>query len=162
MFIGIDAEPSRMAEYSRRATRKPAKGGVANALFVYAPLERLPWELAGAASEVHVNLPRGSLLKAVALPDGEGLRAIRSLCEPGARVTVVIAYDAARDAKLGLSLQDCLQMEELAFAYEQAGFAGLVMREISFRSLRDLPSTWAKRLAYGRRRTVWEIKARAA
>ena len=68
-FIGIDANIKPLAKPSMRATRKPSKGGLPNALFVQAAVEDLPQELEGAADEMHIHFPWGSLLQAVATGD---------------------------------------------------------------------------------------------
>lgn len=57
LVVGIDAEASRLAEASRRAARAPRKGGLPNALFVFAAAESLPRELDGSADVVTVHFP---------------------------------------------------------------------------------------------------------
>lgn len=52
-------------------------------MFIQAAVEDLPSELASVADSVTVNLPWGSLLRAVLLPDSEVLRGIRRLLKPG-------------------------------------------------------------------------------
>jgi 16S rRNA (adenine(1408)-N(1))-methyltransferase len=47
LVVGVDANAAAMAEASRRAARKPAHGGLPNALFMMAAAEALPPELAG-------------------------------------------------------------------------------------------------------------------
>jgi 16S rRNA (adenine(1408)-N(1))-methyltransferase len=44
-FIGIDANVKPLEKPSMKATRKPSKGGLPNALFVQAAVEELPGEL---------------------------------------------------------------------------------------------------------------------
>ncbi|HCA59524.1 MAG TPA: rRNA methyltransferase, partial [Blastocatellia bacterium] len=89
--IGIDANAKPLEKPSVRITRKPAKGGLPNAMFIQAAVEDLPSELASVADSVTVNLPWGSLLRAVLLPDSEVLRGIRRLLKPGGELEVVTA-----------------------------------------------------------------------
>ena len=63
LAIGSDADARSMAESSRRAGRPATKGGLPNALFVVASIERVPTELAGRAELVTVRFPWGSLLR---------------------------------------------------------------------------------------------------
>ena len=42
LVIGVDANAQSMATASRRASAKPARGGLPNALFVVAAVEALP------------------------------------------------------------------------------------------------------------------------
>jgi 16S rRNA (adenine(1408)-N(1))-methyltransferase len=155
-----------MAATSHKTLRKPAKGGLANALFVAAPVEALPDELSGVADRVTVLFPWGSLLRAVAAPDVELLSNVRRLCRAGATLEVVLGYDCARERseveRLALpELTEHHLTAELPRGYRDAGFRVGRVEAMTRESLRALPSTWAKRLAFGRPRDVWRIVARA-
>jgi 16S rRNA (adenine(1408)-N(1))-methyltransferase len=63
LVVGLDIAKDKLAEAARRAGRKPQRGGVPNLLYVVASAEESPTELAGRASEVHVVLPWGRLLR---------------------------------------------------------------------------------------------------
>lgn len=56
-YIGIDANAKPLEKRSIKITRKRAKGGMPNAMFVQAAVEDLPEELDGIASEIYVNFP---------------------------------------------------------------------------------------------------------
>ncbi len=62
-YLGIDASANLLEKVSEKIHRKPAKGGLKNALFIQAAVEALPEELEGIADEVHIHFPWGSLLK---------------------------------------------------------------------------------------------------
>lgn len=115
-----------MADASRRAAAKPARGGVANALFLQAALEALPPDLNGLASHVTVNYPWGSLLRAVALPDPGLLGRIAALARPDATIDVVVNMQPLLDppyaARLGLGHAAIVHdRERLGAAYAEAG-----------------------------------------
>lgn len=165
-FAGIDANASVMAATSHKTLRKPAKGGLANTLFVAAAVEALPTELAGVAGRVTVLFPWGSLLRAVVVPDVELLSNVRRLCRPGATLEAVLGYDCERErAEIGRLALPGLTEEylttELPQRYRDAGFRIERVESMTRDALRALPSTWAKRLAFGRPRAVWRILARA-
>jgi len=166
-FAGIDANASAMAATSHKTLRKPAKGGLGNALFVAAAVEALPAELDGVADRVTILFPWGSLLRAVVLPDIELLSNVRRLCRPGATLEAVLGYDCERErAEIGrLALPELTERylsHELPSRYRDAGFRIERVHSMRRDALRALPSTWAKRLAFGRPRAVWRIVARAA
>jgi hypothetical protein len=128
-------------------------------------VEALPPELAGVADRVTVILPWGSLLAAVARPEPEALRAVRALCQPRAELTVVLGIDAARDGaearRLDLPALDAAYLAgPLAVAYGEAGFAVERVRRLMPGALGAWPSTWARRLAHGHGRDVFQIGAR--
>ena len=131
-----------------------------------AAIESLPPELGAAADRVTVVLPWGSLLAAVARPVLPALQAIRGLCRPGAVLTVVLGVDPDRDraeaARLGLPALDAAHFQgPLSADYAAGGFRVARVRPVSPDQLARWPSTWAKRLAHGRVRSVFEIEARA-
>lgn len=95
LIIGLDASADAMRRTSARAAAKPARGGQPNALFVWAAVEQLPAELTGI-DEVHVLMPWGSLLRAVAAPDKKVLDGIAAVCAPAARFLVTLNLHAWR------------------------------------------------------------------
>lgn len=126
--IGIDAVAAAMADSSRRAAAKPARGGVPNAMFLQAALESLPGDLGGVATALTVNYPWGSLLRAVALPDSNLLGLLAALASPGAPLDVLVnmhpLLDAPYAARLGLDRAAIAHDRgRLVVAYAEAGFA---------------------------------------
>ncbi|HJZ88789.1 MAG TPA: class I SAM-dependent methyltransferase [Polyangia bacterium] len=160
--VGVDSNADNLAEISRRAGRKPARGGASNALFVHATAEALPPELAGLATRVTILLPWGSLLRAVAQPDPVVLAGVRGLCRPGARLEVVMAY-AERDPTTAGALAPLERerlLREVLPRYRAAGFVATV-GPLTAAEVRQLGTTWAARLAFGRERPFWRLRARA-
>jgi 16S rRNA (adenine(1408)-N(1))-methyltransferase len=156
LFVAIDPAWQAMSEASRAALRPPAKGGAPNAMFVTGALESLPSDLAGAADEVRVILPWGSLLRAVWQPEVDGLRAMRQLCQPSARLEVVVAIVAGRDGDL------CAEPSaSLVGTYQDAGFEVHNISKMTGSELRSLGTTWAKKLAGRPGQRAWRIRAAA-
>lgn len=160
--MGIDPVASAMAEASRRAAAKPARGGVANAMFPQAALENLPGPLAGLATAITVNYPWGSLLRAVVLPDEALLANLAALAAPGASLDVIVNMHPLRDAayagRLGLADAAILKGEaELRAAYSRSGFDLRAMSDI----IGTLPhaTRWGSQLHHAGRE-VWRVTAR--
>jgi hypothetical protein len=102
----------------------------------------------------------------VARPSAPVLRAIRALCQPRATLTIVLGVDAARDraeaARLGLPPLDAAWLAgPLAAEYASAGLGIESVRALTRVELARWPSTWARRLAHGHVRSVFQIEARA-
>jgi 16S rRNA (adenine(1408)-N(1))-methyltransferase len=119
------------------------------------------------ADRITVILPWGSLLRAVAAPKIDSLRHIARLCLPEATIEIVLSYDEQRDARQKFPLgADGLDEEHIRTTlprhYEQAGLPIVAAEQVSQRELADCQTTWAKRLAFGRRRNVWRLRARYA
>lgn len=166
LAIGVDANADGLRETSRRLAAKPARGGLANAMLGRLSLQDAPGELAGMADRLTVLLPWGSLLRAVALPDEPALRALRALCKPDAQARFLFGYGPQTDGAVidelalpsldvpaaGLTLEAC---------YRRAGLA-VRARAVQLDEVRELPTTWAGRLAFsGHRRSFIELRGRA-
>jgi 16S rRNA (adenine(1408)-N(1))-methyltransferase len=164
LVIGIDAVAENMAESSRRAAASPRKGGLGNALFFRGAAERLPGPFAGIADLVTVNYPWGSLMRIVAEPDIEGLRAMRALCVPEADLRIYLNYTAISDRpylkRLGLGeMTDPADNPGLPGAYAAAGFS-VTNREI-FAGDPPMRTRWGRQLVRGGARTTLLIEASA-
>ncbi|HKO98187.1 MAG TPA: class I SAM-dependent methyltransferase [Pyrinomonadaceae bacterium] len=90
-IIGIDANARPLEKISEKIYRKPAKGGRPNLLFVQSAVEDLPSDLDGLVDELHVNLPWGTLLAAIAGTNNQGLTNLRRICATGAVLISVVA-----------------------------------------------------------------------
>jgi 16S rRNA (adenine(1408)-N(1))-methyltransferase len=146
---------------------RAARAGLRNLLYVRAAVEALPQELTGVADHITVILPWGSLLAAVARPIVPILGSVRAQCQSGARLTVVLGLDPERDRaearRLGLADLNAAHFEgDLAAGYAAAGFTVRSVRALAAEELARWPSSWAKRLAFGQPRPVFQIEARCA
>ena len=164
-FIGIDANRRALEKVSHKIYRKPAKGGLPNLLFLQASAESLPDELTGKASEVHVNFPWGRLLGAVATGNDTILRNLRALCAPDACLKVLIGLDAERDRseieRLALPPLSIHYVNAfLVTKYRNAAFEIVETENLPPSSLRELHTSWARRLQ-GSNRSFMRITARA-
>jgi len=158
-YIGIDANAKPLQKISTKATRKPAKGGAANALFIQAAIEDLPIELNHTADEIHIHFPWGSVLRAVATGDPKVLRSLRRICVPKCLLEVVIGIDQERDRaeveRLQLpDLTAAYLANDLAAKYEAAGFKFRESGTVAPTDWPHLKSSWARRLQGNERREV--------
>jgi 16S rRNA (adenine(1408)-N(1))-methyltransferase len=166
-YIGVDASPRPLEKVSEKIHRKPAKGGLPNALFVQAAVEDLPAELDGVADEVHIHFPWGSLLRAVATGERTVLQNLRRICSSDALLEVIFGLDPDRDRteieRLGLeSLSIAAIDSALTPRYREAGFEVIERGFLPEESWPRLHSSWAKRLRGNAGRSVFYIVARAA
>ena len=161
-YVGLDPDSDGLSDYAYRASRKPARGGVANAHFVVASVERLPPELAGIADLVRVNFPWGSLLRGLLAPDETTLLALRGLAVEGGRFEVIMSYDPEHDtgAFTGVSLaalDEAYIKDVLVPAYEAAGLPVGEHRRLTQDEALEVPSSWGRRLLHARPRSVYYL-----
>jgi 16S rRNA (adenine(1408)-N(1))-methyltransferase len=148
-FVGVDLCAANLREAARRSP--------ANALFVVADALALPLDLAGIATRVTIQFPWGSLLRGL-LESGPGVFAgIAALGRAGAALELAIRLNAGALAEEGWTLE--AGTERVARALQS--YAGNPrLRAIGSDDLRRLPTTWAKRLAFGRDPRAVLINAR--
>ncbi|MCI0663072.1 MAG: hypothetical protein L0220_18560, partial [Acidobacteria bacterium] len=159
-------QASALEKVSHKIYRKPAKGGLPNALFVQASVEALPAELDGVASTVHINFPWGSLLHGVALGEAAVLRNLRRICAPAACLKIVIALDPERDkseiSRLGLEpLSAEFIQTTLIPRYQAAGLEITDYGVLSPSERQQIRTSWARRLDGNNQRTLTFLNVRA-
>jgi 16S rRNA (adenine(1408)-N(1))-methyltransferase len=142
-------DPSRFAfgvDACRGNLRSASRGAPRNAQFVIADARALPRELHGLATQVTINFPWGSLLGGLLEGDSGLLGGLAAIARPGAALEVRLNGGAL--AELGWSLD--AGGERIRQTWRAAGFKVGRPVELDARALRACPTTWAKRLAFGR------------
>ena len=163
LCVGLDANSKNMREISRKASAKPKRGGVSNAVFVNASLERIPSMLEGAATRLTVLFPWGSLLFALVQTENNVLLGeLARLMRHGAKVSFLINYDVFDDdrlrQKLGLpDLEQLLADRALERLYAQADLH-LTRREM-LEGAPPFSTSWGNHLMKGSKRRTLRIDA---
>lgn len=161
-YVGVDANAKPLEKLSMKATRKPEKVGLPNAIFVQAAVEDLPEELNNTADEIHIHFPWGSLLKAVATADAHVLTSLRRIAAPGCLLEIVIGIDPERDKSeiVRLDIPDLTPIflhSYLIPKYNSAGFELLDQGKLSPGEWSKLETSWARKLQGNDHRTVWNL-----
>jgi 16S rRNA (adenine(1408)-N(1))-methyltransferase len=136
--IGIDACRDNLNDASRRAS--------ANTLFVIANAQSLPPELDGLGGHITINFPWGSLLGGLLTQDQALLEGLIRIARPHADLEVRLNGGAL--AEQGWSLEEGADQARRVLASN--GFAMRPARLLTANDLKSCPTTWAKRLAFGR------------
>jgi 16S rRNA (adenine(1408)-N(1))-methyltransferase len=137
LAIGIDACRENLIEQSRRAPD--------NAVFLVANALTLPEELTEIATHLTINFPWGSLLKGL-LDDPAFCARLVSLVRPGA--TLEVALNGGALAEAGWTLE--AGSKRIQSNLRAAGFMLRTPQAWGVTELRACPTTWARRLAFGR------------
>jgi 16S rRNA (adenine(1408)-N(1))-methyltransferase len=122
LVVGVDANAAAMAEASRRAASKPARGGLPNALFMVAAAEALPPELAGVAELVTVQFPWGSLLRGLLAAEPRIMGGVAGLVDRGGRLRLLVS-STDRDRGAGVEPITEPTLRRLVGAWEPFGLA---------------------------------------
>jgi 16S rRNA (adenine(1408)-N(1))-methyltransferase len=164
LVVGVDVLAEQFAESASRAARKPARGGAANARFIAADATRPIPDLHARASLVTVNYPWGSLLRAVAGPEPEALRAIVALLRPGGRLVTLLNLSAADDTsyadRLDLPPLDGEHIERaLVPGWRDTGLEAMEWRALAPGEDPPHRTTWGQRLVRGSGRETLLVSA---
>jgi 16S rRNA (adenine(1408)-N(1))-methyltransferase len=136
--VGVDACRENLQAASRLKH--------ANALFVIANAQCLPCALYGLADRVTINFPWGSLLTGLLDAEPALMQGILAISRPGAVLDVRLNAAALAEAGWSFEKGTC-QVEDTLLAN---GFRLQAPAALDAQALRAYPTTWSKRLAFGR------------
>ena len=137
-IIGVDACRENLREHSQ------AK--LPNLLVVIASAQELPRELDGFVTHITVNFPWGSLLESLLTGDSKLMHGLKSVsC---AKASLDLRLNGGALAEAGKTLE--AGTDRIYFNLLQAGWQLEHPRIMDASTLKKFPSTWAKRLAFGR------------
>jgi 16S rRNA (adenine(1408)-N(1))-methyltransferase len=159
LVVGVDASAAAMAEASRRAARRPDRGGLPNARFVVAAAEALPAGLEGLADRVTVHFPWGSLLRGLLTADPVILEGLARTMHPGATLSLLVS-STDRDRGAGVGPVGTADLAALAPGYAAHGLVLTMIRPATAADVAASRSTWGRRLGAGDRRPAWLVEAR--
>ena len=137
-FIGVDA--------CRENLRANSSRKLPNALFVIASAQSLPVELNGLISHITINFPWGSLLESLLTGDARLINSFE--CISSSISSVVVRLNGGALAEAGMALE--AGADQIYNNILRSGWKINAPVLMNANALRNFPSTWAKRLAYGR------------
>ena len=146
--IGVDSCRENLREYSR------AK--LPNLLYIIASAQNLPQELNGLVSHVTINFPWGSLLESLLIGDSKLMSGLASISR--SITTVEIRLNGGALTEVGWDLE--AGAEKIYSNLLQADWQVNIPTLMNTNTLRSFPSTWAKRIAFGRDPRAIEINGR--
>ncbi|MCI7300521.1 MAG: 16S rRNA (adenine(1408)-N(1))-methyltransferase NpmA [Clostridia bacterium] len=163
LFIGIDPVKENLFDISKKIIKKPSKGGLSNVVFVIAAAESLPFELKNIADSISILFPWGTLLEFVIKPNGCVLSDVADLAKNEANFEFVTtysdSYEEAEIKKRGLPplSKDYFLSEQYKAELLNSGFCIDDVKELDNEYVKQFNSLWAKRLAFGRKRSFFRV-----
>jgi 16S rRNA (adenine(1408)-N(1))-methyltransferase len=164
-YIGLDASPANLGEHAVKTRKKPARGGMPNVLYVIANAEQMPPELSGIASQLHIHFPWGNLLRGIVLGDEALLASIARAAVPAATLDILVNYTIFCEP-IPQEVQDLPEMTAvyvdtvLRPAFARAGITIINQQRLANEAMKAIPTTWSRRLAYGKPAETLLIQAR--
>lgn len=137
-MIGLDSCRENLHEYSR--------ANVSNLLYVIANAQQLPFELHGLISHININFPWGSLLQSLLIGESRFMYGLESIAQTN--TTIDIRLNGGAMSEMGVCLEaGASQIQE---KMRESGWQIKNWSEMKISDLKKFPTTWSKRLAYGR------------
>lgn len=137
-FIGVDA--------CRENLRVNSLAKLPNALFIIASAQALPHELNGLFSQVNINFAWGSLLESLLDYKDPLISRLLSVTRSCAGMDIYLNAEALMTSGWALEAG----ADQIQQILDEAGWKIKSRSSMNAQSLRAYPSTWAKRLAFGR------------
>jgi len=157
-YIGVDPSEKQLKEYSRKAVRKK----LSNVIFCLGSIEILPKELENLADKVFVLLPWGTLLQNVVLPSRETIFKFYNLLKNKGELKIIFGYhqklEPAEIERLELpSLSKNYIESHILPKFLEQGFVLKKLEELTKADLRQLETTWSKKLSFGKMREIFKL-----
>ena len=137
-MIGVDSCRENLREYSRTKLQ--------NMLFVIASAQDLPTELDGLISHITINFPWGSLLESLLMDDSNLLSRLEFISRSATSIDLHLNGGAMAEAGTDLETG----AEQVYNNLIRSGWQIERPAIMNANALRSFPTTWAKRLAFGR------------
>lgn len=149
--IGVDAARESLKEGSARSSKKPARGGAPNAMFLCANVLKLDDTFNNKADVLSVNFPWGTLLQAVSIPFEDFVEKMANILKEGAKLNQYINMHVFNDDEqrkaLGLpNLDEDYLANTLFPVYEKFGLKVQGHHFIPAGQKTEVASTWGGRL----------------
>lgn len=163
LIIGLDSNHSALIKQSLKINKNVSRGGLRNALFVLGTAEDIPEEFQGKVNQVFINFPWGKLLHDVVMVDYNLWKGIYKSTQKDSIIEVIFGYDKNYDTK---ELKR-LELKELSIEYikqsmlpalKRFNFNKVELTEINTTKLRHYPTSWSKRLSFGKQRQYYYLK----
>ncbi len=148
--VGLDTCLDHLAVHPRRVPE--------NVRFICADARAIPPELDGRAASLTVNFPYSSLLNGLLAGDEALLASLAATLAPGGHVAIRINARALTDT--GTTLDEAGGRVERAC--RGVGLGQITTTVLEGEDLRRFPSTWPKRIGFGRQPRAVQVAARVA
>ena len=157
-YIGIDPSEKQLQIFSKKAVRRK----LTNVLFVVGSVEILPNELETIANKVYINLPWGTLLQQVIVPTTKNLKNIKQILKTGGNLELVLGYDKefepSETKRLELpEISEKLILDSMLPIYQSVGFNLVELIHLEQDELKQIETTWGKKLSFGNKRNIFRI-----
>ncbi len=160
LYVGLDPSEKQLRIYSKKAQ----KDKVLNTLFVIGSIDVFPTELFDTVTSISIYFPWGSLLATiVTLPDSF-LALIKNICSKKRSTKIDIVFGYSSEAEPSETKRLTLEDIDLDYIYKNSvpklilnNFNIACIKILDKAELKNIASTWGKKLTFGRDRPVFSV-----
>ena len=110
-------------------------------------------------NQIFINFPWNSLLKGVVTVDDKVWDNVKRISQKNAIVDILVGYNELEEGDLSLPKFNIDYIKnQMADKLSGKGFRLLEARQVSSEELRDYPSSWGKKLIFGKYREFFYIR----
>lgn len=159
LYIGIDPSEKQLQIYSKEANKKRLN----NALFIVDSIQMLTSDLYNTADELFINLPWGTLLEQIVNPTKESILTIYNLLKEEGTLQIVLGYqdqlEPGETERLNLPELNYELIKDVIYPAFTAytDFELVDYNKIDKDELKQINSSWAKKLMHGSDRPLYKI-----
>lgn len=158
LFVGIDPSEKQLEIYSRKAVRNK----LMNAMFVIGSIEHLPSELFSSANRLYITLPWGTLLETIVKPTQSKVSELAEILKSHGELEIVLGYspefEPSETKRLNLPEIDTeLIKNSIVPIFKNCGFELKKLETLNKEQLKNIETTWAKKLKFGKDRKIYRI-----
>ena len=157
LYIGLDPVVKQLEKYSKKAVRKNLK----NVLFVQGSAENIPPELFCEINKIFINLPWGTLLKKIVKTDQYFIKDLYILLKKQGELEITFGYlpelEPSEYKRLSLpNISLDFISNTIMSNFKIYGFNINSVEEISKEYLKNIETTWSKKLTFGKNRKIYK------
>ncbi|MFZ2664220.1 MAG: class I SAM-dependent methyltransferase [Patescibacteria group bacterium] len=158
LYMGIDPSEKQLQVYSKRAVRKK----INNVLFIVGSIENFPINDDEIIDEIHITLPWGTLLESIAKPTKNTISKLSKLLKKDGKLEIIFGYtpefEPSETKRLDLPvIGDGLIQDTIIPLFESCKLTLSICKELSKKELKEIETTWAKKLHFGKNRKIYYI-----
>ena len=158
LYIGLDPVVKQLEKYSKKAIRKKLK----NILFVQGSAENIPPELFCEINKIFINLPWGTLLEKIVKTDQYFIKDLYILLKKQGELEITFGYlpelEPSETQRLSLpNISLDFISNTIMSNFKIYGFNINSVEEISKEYLKNIETTWSKKLTFGKNRKIYKI-----
>ncbi len=165
-FIGLEPAIEQLEKISQKASKKPAKGGLPNIIYLQSSFEEINKNFEGLADIIYINFPWAGLLEYVVKGSAEFKKKISLIAKDTFELVIYFTYDQKFEGEYikerKLPKVDSKELEKkYSELFKSSGFKTNRISVTNLKSgeMEQLHTSWGKKITDKRGREIYILRA---